>query len=157
MKFAFPAIAMCFAIVLTTQIGQRKSEIIMLSTDETILMESINQERVKNGRQSLHLDERLVAIAREKAQDLEENNYFQHKSEELGTAKDMLRREGIIFYHVGGENIARGYGTPNEIVQVWMKSDGHRYNILKDNYKRTGIGVEKGEDGIIYCAQIFID
>lgn len=141
----------------TIYFGQNDSQVIVLNVDETILIESINQERIKNGRKPLNIDERLVVAARQKAQDLEQNNYFEHKSDRLGTAKDILKKDGIVFYHTGGENIARGNGTAYDIAQAWIESDGHRYNILKENYKRTGIGVEKGKDGTIYCAQIFID
>jgi uncharacterized protein YkwD len=43
-----------------------------------------------------------------------------------------------------GENIAFGTGelsTPREIVVAWMRSPGHRRNILDRSYRETGMGV----------------
>jgi len=46
-----------------------------------------------------------------------------------------------------GENIAWGageFGSPRNIVQSWMKSDGHRANILDREYEHIGIGIVWG-------------
>jgi len=40
----------------------------------------------------------------------------------------------------GGENIAAGYGSPEEVVTAWMDSSGHRANILNPSYSRVGAG-----------------
>jgi uncharacterized protein YkwD len=57
---------------------------------------------------------------------------------------------------VVGENVA--YGYPNGRVVVndgWMKSPGHRANILNPVYRLMGVGARKGGDGLWYVAQVF--
>ena len=55
----------------------------------------------------------------------------------------------------GAENVAYGAETAEQVVDMWIKSAGHRKNIL-GNYNYTGIGVAKGRDGNLYYTQIFI-
>ncbi len=58
-----------------------------------------------------------------------------------------------------GENVlfcTKGYTQPAaSAVEAWMKSPGHRANILGD-YDMTGVGVERSADGSYYFTQIFI-
>ncbi len=53
-----------------------------------------------------------------------------------------------------GENVAFGPDSSREIVDGWMKSAGHRANIL-GNFTLIGIGVAKGKDGSWYYTQFF--
>ena len=39
-----------------------------------------------------------------------------------------------------GENIAKGYSTPERVVDAWMNSPGHRANILNPSYTMIGVG-----------------
>ena len=39
-----------------------------------------------------------------------------------------------------GENIARGRVTPRQMVRMWMRSSGHRANILNPNFTHLGVG-----------------
>ena len=50
----------------------------------------------------------------------------------------------------GGENIATGFSTPQDVMAGWMNSDGHRWAILDSGYTHVGVGVYKtGND--LYC------
>lgn len=129
---------------------------IALTDEEYELVNEINQERVKNGFGPLELDNRLVIAARQKSKDLLENNYFSHNSVQLGTPKEMIEKNGIIFYKLGGENIAKGKGDVETIVKAWLNSEGHRRNILLKDYKKTGVGISKDLNGITYYTQVFI-
>ena len=44
-------------------------------------------------------------------------------------------------YQYAGENIARGQLTPEEVVAGWMNSEGHRKNILGENFHQIGVGL----------------
>ena len=48
-----------------------------------------------------------------------------------------------------GEVIAWGDGdpTPQQIVEAWMASDGHRSIIMKGRARVAGIGVRRAPDG----------
>ncbi|MDN4160301.1 CAP domain-containing protein [Nocardioides abyssi] len=55
-----------------------------------------------------------------------------------------------------GENVAYGYATGKAVVRKgWMKSPGHRANILRKGYTRMGIAARKSQDGTWYVAQVF--
>ena len=43
-----------------------------------------------------------------------------------------------------GENIARGYATPQAVMAGWMASPGHHDNILGPSYKEIGVGYYSG-------------
>lgn len=48
---------------------------------------------------------------------------------------------GIYNYYSIGENIAYGYIDPQDVVEGWMNSPGHRANILNPNYTHIVVGV----------------
>lgn len=53
-----------------------------------------------------------------------------------------------------GENVAYGQKTPQEVMQAWMTSPGHRRNILNPRYTQIGVGsVNNGRS--IYWTQVF--
>jgi uncharacterized protein YkwD len=52
------------------------------------------------------------------------------------------------------ENIAYSYSDIDNVIEVWMNSEGHRANILNATYTHAGFGVSKSKDGTIFwCAQ----
>ena len=64
----------------------------------------------------------------------------------------MIKSFGIS-YKTAGENIAKGYKTPQAVVDGWMNSSGHRANILNASYTQIGVGyVANGN----YWTQMFI-
>lgn len=111
-----------------------------------------NEERAKNGLAPLQIEEALSKVARDKSKDMQMNNYFDHHSPVYGSPFDMMRSYGIQ-YTSAGENIAKGQRTPEEVVNAWMNSPGHRANILNSDYTHIGVGyVEQGN----YWTQQFI-
>jgi uncharacterized YkwD family protein len=123
-----------------------------LSQYEQKVVELTNQERAKQGLPALEVDAELSKVAKEKSRDMQANNYFSHDSPTYGSPFDMMKQFGVE-YSAAGENIAMGQPTPEEVVQAWMNSDGHRKNILSSNYTHIGVGyVEDGH----YWTQQFI-
>ncbi|MCT2537505.1 SafA/ExsA family spore coat assembly protein [Aquibacillus koreensis] len=111
-----------------------------------------NQERAKHGLPALKPDWELSRVARYKSQDMHDKRYFSHTSPTYGSPFTMMQNFGIN-YTKAAENIARGQRTPNEVVQAWMDSPGHRKNILTGEYTHIGVGYVK--DGN-YWTQMFI-
>jgi uncharacterized protein YkwD len=58
--------------------------------------------------------------------------------------------------HTAGENIAFGYETPRALVRGWMRSPGHRANILSRSFHRIGISGWRDAGGRTYATQDFI-
>jgi uncharacterized YkwD family protein len=120
---------------------------------EEIMLEYINNERKKAGLAPYVMDEELSNIASLKAKDMAENNYFGHISPTYGNPFEMLKSFGIS-YRIAGENIAGNISVKNAH-DAFMKSPGHKANILSKNYDQIGIGIAPSEKyGYIYV-QIF--
>lgn len=112
----------------------------------------VNEIRVRNGLKTLTYDWELSRVARIKSQDMKDNRYFAHNSPVYGTPFQMMKNFGIS-HRSAGENIAKGYATPQAVVNGWMNSSGHRANILNANYTHIGVGyVADGN----YWTQMFI-
>lgn len=104
--------------------------------------------------QALKVDTGLQKVAKEKAKDLVNNNYFAHNSPTYGSPFDMMKSFGVS-YKTAGENLA-GNSTAPKAVNAWMNSEGHRANILNGSFNYTGIGVvESPKYGRVYV-QMFI-
>ncbi|MCP1122965.1 CAP domain-containing protein [Bacillus sp. 3103sda1] len=123
-----------------------------LSAFEQKVVDLTNAERAKQGLPALKVDTELSKVARIKSEDMQKNHYFDHTSPTYGSPFDMMKQFGIS-YRSAGENIAQGQQTPEEVVQAWMNSAGHRANILNSGYTHIGVGyVENGN----YWTQEFI-
>lgn len=86
----------------------------------------------------------LNKVAMAKAQDMYNNNYFDHQSPTYGSPFDMMKSFGIT-YSTAGENIAKGQTSPAEVMNQWMNSPGHRANILNSSYTQIGIAYYNSE------------
>ena len=125
-----------------------------MNNDELEVFNLINAKRTANGLSALKIDDEVQNIARIKAEDMVDNNYFSHTSPIYGSPFDMMKKFGIR-YNTAGENIA-GNSTNVGAVEAWMNSQGHRANILNNSFNYTGIGVVKSPKyGKIYV-QMFI-
>ena len=119
---------------------------------ENRVLELVNEERAKQGLKALEMDESVRNVARLKSEDMRKNNYFDHTSPTYGSPFDMLKQFGIS-YSSAGENIAQGYRTPEEVVEGWMNSPGHRANILNESFTHLGVGYDSNGH---YWTQMFI-
>lgn len=142
----------------------------------------INGERAKNGLTPLAWDKALAGIAAGHSRDMAKRKYLAHDSPEGQGFPQRYRRAGYTCrirvgrtVHGGAENIALNHlyesvttvngvayydwNSPEKIagkaVEGWMKSPGHRKNILTPHWKREGIGVEIAPDGKVYITQNF--
>ncbi|QFT89197.1 Cysteine-rich secretory protein family protein [Bacillus sp. THAF10] len=123
-----------------------------VSEFEQKVVELTNAEREKGGLAPLELDAELSKVAKEKSNDMQKNNYFSHNSPTYGSPFDMMKQFGVE-YKTAGENIAQGQQSPEEVVNAWMNSEGHRANIMNENFTHIGVGhVEEGN----YWTQMFI-
>jgi uncharacterized protein YkwD len=124
----------------------------------------IDNARAAHGEHSLRLNRHLDRAAQTHTASMASNNYFQHFGPGGQTPVSRMRAAGYIGRRVGyevGENIAWGTlwdATPRVIVSAWMRSAGHRANILDRRYRDTGIGISPhapaslahGQAGAVY-------
>ncbi len=126
------------AAATNAEVIEEVSEI-NLTSEESELLSLINAERQKNNLPEFKIDEKLQNVARLKAEDLVQNNYFSHISPTYGTPFEMLKSNSIN-YKTASENIA-GNSSITDAVNSWLSSDSHKQNILSNDYNYTGIAV----------------
>lgn len=119
------------------------------------VVDLVNAERAKNGLKPLTMNASLNKTATLKSQDMAKLGYFDHNSPTYGSPFDMMKKYGIS-YRTAGENIAMGQTTPEQVMNGWMNSPGHRANILNSSFTQIGVGVAKNSSGRLYWTQQFI-
>jgi uncharacterized protein YkwD len=107
---------------------------------ETAVLVLVNAERAKAGCRALTVDSRLAAAARKHSADMVARDYFSHTTPDGVSFSQRIDAEGYQWSRVG-ENIAAGQRSATEVMKAWMKSPGHRANILNCQFRNIGIGV----------------
>lgn len=93
----------------------------------------------------------LASIAEKHAQDMEDNDYFNHISLDGTNPGDRMTAGGYIWASYA-ENIAFGYTSETTVIQGWIDSKGHCTNIMNTSVKEMGIGKSKSGK---YWVQLF--
>ncbi|MFC5714042.1 CAP domain-containing protein [Thalassorhabdus alkalitolerans] len=114
-----------------------------------------NEERTQRGLAPLESYSELSDVARLKSADMRDAGYFSHNSPNYGSPFDMMSSQGID-YRGAGENIAAGQRTPQQVVDGWMNSQGHRENILRADFTHIGVGHVEGGSYGHYWTQMFV-
>lgn len=134
--------------------NNQSSQTSTMTNDEKEVFNLINKQRANNGLAALKVDNEVQRVAKIKAQDMVNNNYFSHNSPTYGSPFDMLKSFKVS-YKTAGENIA-GNSSNSGAVNAWMNSSGHKANILNSSFNYTGIGVVSSPKyGKVYV-QMFI-
>jgi uncharacterized protein YkwD len=105
----------------------------------------LNRERSARGMRPLRMHKRLSVAAERHSRNMVRGNFFAHGNfvARILNAGYVNRRHAWSL----GENIAWGTGSlaaPQEIVKAWMKSPGHRANILNRRFRDVGVGIVMG-------------
>lgn len=116
------------------------------------VVELVNEERAKEGLAPLEIDEKVQAAAMVRAQECEQ--LFSH-TRPNGSSFATALKEQNVSYRGAGENIAWGQKTPQEVVNAWMNSKGHRANIMNPNFTTIGVGYYENARGTDYWCQLF--
>ena len=101
------------------------------------VIDLVNKERKTAGLSALTTTSKLESAAMHRAKEIVET--FSHTRPD-GTSFYTVLGEYGITYNACGENIAWGQRTPEEVMNNWMNSDGHRKNIMSSNFNKIGIG-----------------
>ena len=124
---------------------------------ETRVRQQINQIREEQGLEPLTVNERLAQVARRYSQQMAQHDFFSHTGIDGSDVGDRVRAAGIAYWMVG-ENLFMSANALQPVplaVQGWMESPGHRENILRSEYRETGIGIWR-EGNRYYFTQLFL-
>ncbi len=111
----------------------------------------VNAERAKYGLSALKVDSRVQQAAQVRA--AETVRSFSHTRPNGSSFSTALTEAGVSYIR-SGENIAYGQSTPQQVVNAWMNSSGHRANILNESFTTIGVGYTVS-GGTAYWAQLF--
>lgn len=117
---------------------------------ERAIFDLVNAERRQRGLTELEWDDQLAELAREWSRRMADRGQLEHQD-----AERMLERsDGFVAV---GENIFRATGgAPASTIHVgWMRSDGHRANVLREGFDRLGVAVVCAGDGHVWATQRF--
>ena len=103
----------------------------------------INNYRQENGLDILTWDDTLYEYANIRAR--EASQCWSHIRPDGTSWKEM---DPNTFQ---GENLAKGYDTAQDAVNAWIASQGHKENILRENFNRTAIAFYNAENRWFWC------
>ena len=110
-----------------------------VSANAQKVVDLVNAERAKAGLSALTIDTKVTAAAQVRAKEVQTS--FSHTRPD-GRSCFTALDEANASYRGAGENIALGQKTPEQVMNDWMNSEGHRANIMNPNFKYIGVGVD---------------
>lgn len=114
------------------------------------VVDLVNAERAKENLPALTMTDELKGAAQVRAGELAQS--YSHTRPDGRSCFSVLEEFGIS-YRSAGENIAAGYPSPESVVYAWMKSSGHRANIMNPDFNCIGVGYCSGD--MPYWVQLF--
>jgi uncharacterized protein YkwD len=117
------------------------------------LVEAHNVRRGKAGLSPLSSNPILEASAMEHARDMADHRKMSHKGSDGSSPFDRMKRQGYRF-SAAAENVAYGFDDVDSVMTGWLKSHGHRRNIL-GNFSEIGVGHAIANDGASYWCVTF--
>ena len=157
-------VAVAGIVLLGSHIGtanaggmQVEPHVVLLTENENTqsyaqrILDLVNIERRKAGVKPLVLSDELMMAAAVRSQEV--TKVFSHTRPDGTPFSSIVSRHGRRI----GENIGGGYQTPEEVVDGWMHSEGHRKNILHPDFTELGVGYTYEENSQYkhYWVQIF--
>jgi len=138
-------------------VGADEDEILMWRLINRDRSDIACQEETRGKARPLQWDPRLAAIARQHSQEMAANRFFSHSGTDGSSPDARLSRAGIK-WRATGENIAKFDDVPGAEAAFMNEpkfQPNHRGNILNPDYTHVGVGIARGESGILYITQEF--
>jgi uncharacterized protein YkwD len=120
---------------------------------EQRVVDLVNQIRAGYGLGQLGYDYRLDLGAERHTAHMATVGQMAHEGIGDGTPQDRMFEAG--WNWAWGENAAVGQTSPEQVVNEWMASPGHRANILNPDFQFLSVGYGTSPDGRPYWTQSF--
>jgi len=120
---------------------------------EAQVIDLVNAERQRARCPQVRLDEQLRTAARGHSADMAKHETMSHEGSDGSSPWDRAEEAG--YDAALSENVAMGYATAEAVMEAWMKSQGHRDNILNCEAKAVGVGLARAVDTTAYWTQMF--
>jgi uncharacterized protein YkwD len=133
--------------------AQPKSEAAEPSHLVEAVVDAHNNRRSRSDRKPLASNPMLQAAAIDHARDMARRRKMSHKGSDGSSPFDRMKGHGYVFVEAA-ENVAYGFDDVDSVMDGWMKSPGHRRNIL-GNFSEIGVGRAIASDGASYWCVTF--
>jgi len=117
----------------------------------TDMLSSVNSKRAKQNLGPLCYNAKVIAAAVTHNEDMVKEDFLDHTGSDGSDPEDRLVREEYD-WNSYGENVAWGQISVQEVMKDWMKSDGHKANILNDSVVHFGAAWDVSTN---YWTQVF--
>jgi uncharacterized protein YkwD len=107
----------------------------------------INQARKSHGAKPLDATWDLWRVARNHSLDMSEDGDLYHSS-------NLSQKLSFTNWSTYGENVGVGMKV-RDLYEAFMRSDGHRRNILDRDFHKVGIGFARDGNGVVWVTMIF--
>lgn len=158
MEKIFIIIGLIFSSILVN--GQDRSEQKPIKFDKDEMLSLVNEARMEKRRcggkrhqatHPLEWNEKLAAAAQKHADDMGDNDFFDHTGSDGSTIVIRVEREDYLWRAVG-ENVAMGPRSVGVAVQGWLDSPGHCSNMMNPDFTELGAALSKDRK---YWVQVF--
>jgi hypothetical protein len=150
--FGRACLTFCFAIICAGFL--HADEVASGAAAEHRLLDLLNGARTQQKLPALLLDEHLVEAARRHSQAMAKGNRLAHQMPGEAGLNPRVAAAGARFDAVA-ENVAHS-GSVEDAHDEFMRSAGHRANILNREYDAVGIGIAAADNGHLYVTEDFI-
>jgi uncharacterized protein YkwD len=120
------------------------------------LVDLANEHRSRAGLPPLRANSRLMQAAQTQAEQSASLGKLAHVLPEARYPRpeDRLDASGYP-WRAFAENIGMGQRSTSEVIEAWMKSPGHRKNMLSASFTEMGTGYATDDKGRAYYVQVF--
>lgn len=125
---------------------QWEEEVLLLVNEARAAARSCGSAGSFEATSPLTMNGALTCAARLHSLDMYERDFFSHDNPD-GVSPSQRVTDAGYEWGATGENIAYGYGSPDQVMEGWLDSDGHCSNIMSDNYTEIGVGYFPGDAG----------
>ncbi|HLE84056.1 MAG TPA: CAP domain-containing protein [Thermoanaerobaculia bacterium] len=139
------ALSLLFAVPRLSELTRVSEPLADLGGVRTGALARVNDARRRANRPPVAASPSLDAAAQRYAEEMLLGRFYSHQSPAGETAGDRAAAAGYGPISYLGENIAKGLFSPDEVVERWLGSRGHRQNILHPMAAEMGIGVAFGD------------
>lgn len=128
--------------------------------DQQEMLELVNEARMSKRRcggkkhdavAPLQWDKKLAQAAQKHADDMADNDFFDHTGSDKSTVVMRMEREDYL-WRAAGENVAMGPRSVEQSVQGWLDSPGHCSNIMNGDFTEMGAALSHNGQ---YWVQVF--
>jgi uncharacterized protein YkwD len=134
------AIALLFC-ALSFPSYSAEDQVIFTPTDPAIqeFVRLVNAKRRSMGCPELKWDSRVAAVAWDHSADMVSRHFFSHTNPDKKGPSERLQESHLV-YSSAAENLACRAKTAQEAFEAWLRSPGHRRNMLDKRFTRHGVG-----------------